>query len=123
MRSALVLATLLWGWVTDRQDPIESEQFDDIEIAIPPLPNTLQVVNELEPVTVEITGPRSLLEDVQPRDVGASLDLGDIDQSGTYRVSVNAEVPDDVTQVAGGHPFPLVGVSRTVPLHYRLGRG
>ena len=95
---SLVLATLLWGWVTDRQDPIESEQFDDIEIAIPPLPNTLQVVNELEPVTVEITGPRSLLEDVQPRDVGASLDLGDIDQSGTYRVSVNAEVPDDVRE-------------------------
>ena len=95
---SLVLATLLWGWVTDQQDPIETERFDNIEIEIPTLPSTLQVVNELSPVSVEITGPRSLLREVQPRDVGATLDIDDISESGTFRVGVNAEVPNDVRE-------------------------
>ena len=117
---SLVLATMLWGWVTDRQDPIETEQFESVAIEIPPLPETLQVVNELEPVTVRITGPRSVLREVVPREVGASLDVSGINGAGSHRVPVNAEVPDEVREVDTSPREVQIQVEATASRNFSL---
>ncbi len=117
---SFVLATMLWGWVTDRQDPIQTRRFADISVEVPPLSNTLQVVNELQPALVEITGPRSVVEEVTRGEVAASLDMSEITAPGTYSVPVEATVPEDVRD-ASVEPRELqvqveATASRTFPL-------
>ena len=99
LAASLVLAVLLWGWVTEVQDPIRTEVFAGLTIAIPQLPEALRVVGDVEPVTVAIEGPRSVVDDVEPEDLEPRLDLDDVDGEGAFTVDVEVSEPDGTRSV------------------------
>ena len=90
---SLALAVLLWGWVTQLQDPFTEESFLEIPIEMPELQDNLQIVTTLPTVTVEIQGAESRVEPVNRSDVTAFIDTSEIDDPGTYQVDVVAEAP------------------------------
>lgn len=117
---SFVLAIMLWGWVTQQQDPIENREISGIVIEAPPLPNTLQVVNELQPATVEISGPRSAVQDVQRSDVSVSLDASQITEAGSYGLAIDADVPGDVQSVSVEPSEVQVQVEATASRNFLL---
>jgi YbbR domain-containing protein len=94
--SSLVLAFLLWGWVTTREDPQITRTFPNLPIQVPELPDSLIVVGSLPTVTIEVKGPRSVINRVTSNDVSASLDVDDIDKAADYTVAVEVTAPDGV---------------------------
>ena len=62
--ASLALAFLLWAWVTTQRDPVESRVFADISLQQPALPEPLQITGELPTVSIEVAGPRSVMDRV-----------------------------------------------------------
>lgn len=96
---SLLLAVLLWGWVTQLQDPIETRQFTELAIEEPNLSGTLQVVTSLPRVDVSITDAESQLEKLNRTDVTVSLNVSEIDGAGTYQLPVVANTAIDVREI------------------------
>jgi YbbR domain-containing protein len=94
--SAIVLATLLWGWVTTREDPERTRQFPNVVVQVGELPDDLVVVSQPPPVLIELRGPRSVVTQVSANEVTASLDLDEIDSAGDFTVDVNVSSPNGV---------------------------
>lgn len=118
---SLVLATFLWGWVTQQQDPIQSRMYSDIPLTVQPLPETLQVVTSLPQVSFRLTGPRSDLNEVLRTQVTATLDTDNITKAGSYKVPVRVSTGVSGVQVRQIEPreVPIQveeTVSRNVPL-------
>jgi hypothetical protein len=68
--ASIALALILWALVTLRQDPETSRAFNDIPVQALSLDSSLVIVNDVDPVRVELSGPRS---DVAPIDAGALI--------------------------------------------------
>lgn len=118
---SLVLATFLWGWVTQHQDPVQTRLYSEIPITVQPLPDTLQVVTALQQASFQVTGPRSDLNKVLRTQVTATLDTAGITKAGTYKVPVHVSTGVDGVQVRQLEPreVPIQveeTVSRNVPL-------
>lgn len=92
---SLALALLLWGWVTTQQDPIETEAYSDLALRPPDLGDDLAVFSDLGQVRVRLVleGPRSVLREIDARDLEPTLDLSGIDDAGGYTVPVTVAVP------------------------------
>lgn len=93
---SLILAALLWGWVTQLQDPLETTRFSSLPVTVNGLSDSLVLVTRLPDGSVSISGPESRVDDVRSSDLGLSIDLGDIDEPGTYRQRVSVSKPDNV---------------------------
>ncbi|MEJ7839444.1 MAG: CdaR family protein [Thermomicrobiales bacterium] len=93
---SLILAALLWGWVTQLQDPLESTRFSSIPITVNGLSDSLVLVTRLPDGSVSINGPESRVDDVRSSDLDLSIDLSDIDTPGTYRERVAVNQPSGV---------------------------
>jgi len=93
---SLLLATLLWGWVTQLQDPYVSEdtRFDDMQIQPGMLPESLQLVSTLSTANVTLEGSRSLIEETQRSEVTVSVDTSSVNGPGTFTVPVLVNSPD-----------------------------
>src|SRR5215211_1718137 len=94
--ASLILAVLLWAWVTNAQDPDETRQFSNVPVVVGELPAPLQVIGSVPDVTVSVKGPRSVISDMISGDVSASLDLSEIDQPGDYTVDIDIDAPGAV---------------------------
>ncbi len=94
--SSLVLAILLWGWVTIAQDPEQDRSFANIPVEVGQLAAPFEVVSTIPEVTVRITGPRSVIEDVTSADISVSLGLDNIEETGEYTVPILVETPNGV---------------------------
>ena len=94
--SSLVLAILLWGWVTIAQDPQQDRSFANIPVDVGQLVVPLEVVGTISEVTVVVTGPRSIIEDIVSADIKVSLGLDGIDETGEYTVPILVETPHGV---------------------------
>ncbi|MER3485137.1 MAG: hypothetical protein C4345_03335 [Chloroflexota bacterium] len=94
--ASLVLALLLWGWVTAQQDPETTRVFPNVAIQVGELPDSLVVVTAAPTAVVTVTGPRSVINELTPADISAQLDLHGITQAGTYSVRVLVSTPDGV---------------------------
>lgn len=101
---SFVLATFLWGWVTQHQDPVRTRLYSEIPIAVAPLPNTLQVVTTLPQASFRITGPQSLLDQVLRTNVTAMLDTHSITKPGAYKVQVRVSPGVDGVTVSQIEP-------------------
>lgn len=97
--ASLILAILLWGLVTNAQDPEMSRTFTSVPIDVGDLPAPLQVVGDVPDISVRVTGPRSVVSDMTTPEVTASLDLDDIDEPGDYTVSIEVRTPRGVWDV------------------------
>ena len=76
--ASLALAFLLWAWVTTQRDPPETRVFADLTVQAPTLPEPLQIAGELPPVTVDVIGPRSVVDRLSRSGLRPSLDVSDV---------------------------------------------
>ncbi|MCC6790227.1 MAG: hypothetical protein IT336_00995, partial [Thermomicrobiales bacterium] len=97
--ASLILAVLLWGLVTNAQDPETSRTFTNVPIGVGELPSPLQVVGDVPDISVRVTGPRSVVADMTSTDVAASLDLDNIDEPGDVTVDIDVEAPRGIWEV------------------------
>lgn len=91
--ASLVLAFLLWAWVTTQRDPPETRVFADLTLQEPVLPEPLQTSGELPQVTVEVTAPRSVVDRVSRAGLRPYLDLSGVTAPGNYQATVQVDLP------------------------------
>ncbi len=85
---SLVLAVLLWGWVTSLADPPRSQTRTNVSVSPGVAPNGLVVSTRAPLATVEASGPESVLDEFDPSNLALTLDLSSIDGPGTYTVPI-----------------------------------
>jgi len=93
---SLLLAILLWGWVTQFQDPLTNTRFNNLAIGVTGLSDSLTLVTTLPSASVIMSGPESRVEDIRYSDLTASINLNEISEPGSYRVKVNITKPSGV---------------------------
>jgi YbbR domain-containing protein len=93
---SLILATLLWGWVTQLQDPTTSQQFSSIPIEVNGLSDSMVLVTTLPRASITLSGPSSRIDDINAADISLSVDLSDISEPGEYKVGVDVSRPGGV---------------------------
>ena len=93
---SFVLAALLWGWVTQLQDPYVSEtrRFEGLEVQAGPLPGSLQLVSALPTADVTLGGSKSLIDDTGRAEVSVSIDTSMVTGPGSYTVPIVVDAPD-----------------------------
>ncbi|MGH2562364.1 MAG: CdaR family protein [Thermomicrobiales bacterium] len=96
LASSLVLALLLWGWVTTAQDPDIDREFPNVEITVEDLPGELQLISSLPTASVTLTGPRSVINGISQTQVTAHLELNEITAPDVYNVPVIVSYPEGV---------------------------
>ena len=86
---------MLWLWVTNLEDPETGRRFPNVTPIITHQPPGLIVLDQdrLSTITVDIRGPRSAVQDVDPTDIRAELDLGGISSPGAKDVRVTVRAP------------------------------
>ena len=96
LAASLILSVLLWGWVTDAQDPETTRQFPNVTIEVGELPSPLQIVGSIPDVSIRVTGPRSVVSDLTTADVTAELDIDDVEAPGEYTLDIDVNAPGGV---------------------------
>jgi YbbR domain-containing protein len=89
--ASLVLALILWGWVSTIEDPKRDRTFADLPIATKDLGEGLVITTQIPNVRVDIDGPKSEIDGVNAAAVMPYIDLGNIDEPGQYTVDVDLE--------------------------------
>ena len=93
---SLVLAIVLWGWVTTSRDPETDRNFNNIPVAPVNLAGDLVLVTGLPATNVRVTGPRSDVNALVLTDISATIDFGDIIETGSYTMRISVSVPDEI---------------------------
>lgn len=91
--ASLALAFLLWAWVTTQRDPPETRIYADLTLQTPVLAEPFQIAGELPPVTVEVIGPRSVVDDISRAGLRPYLDTSEIGGAGNYQATVHVDLP------------------------------
>lgn len=91
--ASLALAFLLWAWVTTQRDPPETRVYADITLQPPTLQEPYQISGELPPVTIEVIGPRSVVDQVSRAGLKPTLDVSQISGPGNYQAQVVVDLP------------------------------
>lgn len=91
---AIMLAILLWGWVTTQDDPEIERPFMAITPAIINKADNLVIIDEakIPSITVTVRGPRSELNRLTTLDLPVEIDLGEIKSPTSANIQVNARV-------------------------------
>lgn len=115
--SSLILATMLWGYVSLITDPEETQSFANLELQpIDDLDDDLILTSVPPDITVRLTGPESVLEDIGPNEIQVSLDLDELDgPDPSYQARVRIDSPDGVRRSVADPEFVDVAVSELVP--------
>lgn len=95
---SLLIATLLWGWVTQRNDPYATDRYREMEIGVGQLPDSLQIVTTLPRAAVTLQGPRSELDQIERGDISVTLDTSSVTEPGQYRLRLRVSTPDGPNQ-------------------------
>ena len=91
---AIMLAILLWGWVTTQDDPEIERPFAAITPAIINKADNLVILDEakIPSITVMVRGPRSELNRLTTLDLPVEIDLGEIKSPTSANMEVRARV-------------------------------
>lgn len=95
---SLVLAVLIWGWVTELNDPFITVNYRELDITAGPLDDSLQIVTTLPRASVTLRGPESRLEKIQRNEISVTLDTSDVSKPGEYRLKLVVTTPDGPTE-------------------------
>lgn len=87
--AALVLALVLWGWVSTIEDPKRERTFADLPIATQNLAEGLVITTQIPDVRVDIDGPKSEVDRVTTTSVLPYIDLSEITEPGQYTFNVD----------------------------------
>ena len=85
---SLILAILLWGWVTSLADPPRTQRGTNVSVSPGIAPDGLVVSTRAPTATVVASGPESVLDGFDQSDLALTLDLSSIDGPGTYTVPI-----------------------------------
>ncbi len=121
--SSLILATMLWGYVSLITDPEETQTFSGLTIApLEDLDDNLILTSELPDVSVRLTGPESVLEDISPGDIVLSVDTDDIDgPTEGQELRIQVDTPDGIRRSDAEPRFVTVNVAeRATPKEFTL---
>jgi YbbR domain-containing protein len=90
---SLALAILLWGWVTNQDDPVVDQPFSGITPTITgKAPDLVLDETRIPTITVTVRGPRSDVNRLNPLDLQVTLDLSGIKDPGSTSIEVSATV-------------------------------
>jgi YbbR domain-containing protein len=90
---SLLIALVLWGWVTALRDPTQVREFTGLTIESPEMPAPLQVAGEPGTINLRVVGPRSSIDNLTRAELEPRLDLSGINQPGSYTVPVLVDLP------------------------------
>ncbi|HYH11904.1 MAG TPA: CdaR family protein [Thermomicrobiales bacterium] len=96
---SLAIALVLWGWVTQLQDPVQTQRYAEVSITTPDLPGTMQIVTTLPRATLFVTDVESRLEDFARSDILLTLDTSRVSGPGSYQLPVIAETSRTVREI------------------------
>lgn len=96
---SLLVAILLWGWVTQLQDPVQTSTYAELNITQPELEGAVQIVTTLPRASVTLTDVESKLESISRSDIAVELDTSTIDGSGTFEVPLVASTSTDIRDI------------------------
>lgn len=117
---SLLIAILLWGWVTQLQDPVETQRYAEISIAAPELPGTSEIVTSLPRATVSITDVESRLDEMSRADISLTLDTSRISGPGSYQLPVIAETTGNVREISVSPDTVSVQVEEQISRNFPL---
>jgi YbbR domain-containing protein len=89
--ASLVLALILWGWVSTIEDPKRDRTFADLTVAEQQLQPGLIITTDIPTVRVQIDGPESEVNRVVATSVLPYIDLSDITEAGQYTVDIDLQ--------------------------------
>ena len=121
--SSLILATMLWGYVSLITDPEETQSFAGLELApLDDLEDDLILTSTPPDITVRLTGPESVIEDISPNEISVSLDLADLDgPNDNYQARVRIDTPDGVRRAVADPSFVRIAVAQLAePVDFAL---
>lgn len=121
--SSLILATMLWGYVSLITDPEETQSFAGLELApLDDLEDDLILTSAPPDITVRLTGPESVIEDISPTEITVRLDLEDLDGPvDFYQARVRIEAPDGVRRAVADPSFVRIAVAQLAePVDFAL---
>jgi YbbR domain-containing protein len=117
---SVILAVLLWGWVTSLADPSESRSATTVPVSNGVPGNGLVVSTTQVIASVRASGPRSVMSEIDRNGLALTLDLDGIDQPGTYTVPI---IPVQTKRFVDYHVNPATAsivvdelVSRVFPI-------
>lgn len=118
--ASLALALILWALVTLRQDPETSRAFNDIPVQALSLDDSLVVVNDIDPVRVELSGPESDVTPVEGGVLIANIDFSGIEEPGVYQLPVSLSAPSGVWRSSVDPAIVSVVIEKSESRSYRL---
>lgn len=90
---SVVVALVLWGFVTTQQDPPATREFNNLEIQNPGLPGNLVIPVDLGTASVQVEGPTSVVQDITAETLAPHINVNGITEPGTYIVPVEVTAP------------------------------
>lgn len=117
---SFLLAVMLWGWVTQLQDPVSTRRYAELAIEPPELAGGTQIVTALPRATVSLRDVESQLDDIERSDISISLDVSEIDGPGTYRVPVVIETTEDIREVEASPDSISIQVEEEISRNFPL---
>ena len=127
---AILLAILLWGWVTTQDDPEIEQSFSAITPTVTNKSDKLVLIDEarIPSVTVKVRGPRSEINRLTALDLPVILDLADLKSPTSTNIAVEASVIGHRgVRIAGTTPETIaiqtdILVSKTFTLEIEKGQ-
>lgn len=118
--ASLALSLILWAFVSIKQDPDTSRAFADVPVAAVSLDDSLVLLEEIEPVRVNLSGPRSDVAPIEVDDMEATVDFSSVDGPGIYSLPVTLHVPDGVWRSDVNPALATIEVERSESRSLRL---
>lgn len=94
LAASIVVALVLWGWVSTIEDPKTSRTFPDVAIVTRNLGAGLVITTPIPNVRIDIDGPRSDINGVSVTSTIPYIDLTGITEPGQYTIDVELDHPD-----------------------------
>lgn len=117
---SFVIAIVLWGWVTQLQDPAQTQRYAEVTITPPDLPGTMQIVTTLPRATVVLTDVESRLDEFSRSDISITLDASRVSGPGTYQLPVIAETERSVREIRVSPDTVSVQVEEEISQNFPL---
>ncbi len=91
---SLLIATILWGWVTELNDPFITVRYRELDVSAGPLDDSLRVVTTLPRASVILRGPESRIDEIDRDEISVVLDTSEVTQAGEYRLELDVVTPE-----------------------------
>jgi YbbR domain-containing protein len=118
--ASVALALILWALVTLREDPETNRAYADVPVQALSLDESLVILNEIEPVRVELSGPRSDINPIDASALIANIDFSNVEEPGIYQLPISLVVPDGVWRSEVVPATAAVEVERSESKPFRL---